>query len=65
MINTNALKAEIVKNGLSQCRVAKQLGMTPKTFYVKMKKGVFDSDEIESMINILHLENPIEIFFAK
>lgn len=30
-----------------------------------MNKGVFDSDEIENMIDILNIKNPIEIFFAK
>lgn len=29
-----------------------------------MSKGVFGSDEIEIMINLLHIENPAEIFFA-
>ena len=30
-----------------------------------MKKGVFDSDEIEIMIEILHIEDPVKIFFVK
>ena len=38
----------------------------PKTFYTKMTKKVFDSDEIENMIDILQipLENCTRIFFA-
>ena len=32
---------------------------------VEMKKGVFDSDEIEIMIEILHIEDPVKIFFVK
>ena len=39
--------------------------MSPKGFYDKMKRGVFDSDEMEQMIDILGIENPVEIFFAK
>lgn len=65
MIDRNELKGVIAKNGMSQSSVAKVLGITPKTFYDKMKKGVFDSDEIETMIEILHIENPVQIFFAK
>ena len=65
MIDRNALRGIIVKNGMSQSSVAKTLGMTPKTFYSKMKKGIFDSDEIETMINLLQIENPVEIFFCK
>lgn len=40
------------------------LNITPKTFYAKMKKGVFGSNEIEIMIKELHIEKPVEIFFA-
>lgn len=29
-----------------------------------MKKGVFLSNEIEAIIEILELENPFDIFFA-
>ena len=65
MIDTNALKGIIVAKGYSQRKVAKHLGITEKTFYSKMNKGVFDSDEIEIMISILNIKNPIEIFFAK
>ena len=30
-----------------------------------MKIGVFGSDEIQIMIDELHIDNPIEIFFAE
>lgn len=64
MIDTNELRGIIAKNGLSQSELARKLGMTPKTFYDKMKKGVFSSDEIEKMIAQLGIENPIAIFFC-
>lgn len=62
MIKTDELKGEIAKNGLSQSKVAERLGITPKTFYNKMKKGVFDSDEISAMICLLKIEKPMPIF---
>lgn len=65
MIDTDALRGAIVSKGLTQQDVALRIGMTPKTFYSKMKKGVFGSDEMESMIELLSLENPSAIFFAK
>lgn len=65
MIDRNGLKGVIAKNGMSQSGMARILGITPKTFYDKMKKGVFDSDEIEIMIDRLGIENPVEIFFVK
>lgn len=65
MVSTSRLRGLIAERGLSQRRVAKQLGMTEKTFYSKMKKGIFDSDEISKMILLLGIDNPIEIFFAE
>lgn len=65
MIDTNALRGIIVSKGMTQQSVAESLGITPKTFYAKMKKGVFGSNEMEAMISLLAIENPSEIFFAK
>lgn len=65
MLDRNALKAEIVRNGLTQKDVAKKLGISEKTFISRMKKGVFGTDEVEIMINELSITNPTEIFFAK
>lgn len=64
MIKTDELRGIIAKNGLSQKDVAKMIGITPKTFYDKMKNGVFGSDEIQIMIDGLHIEDPVSIFFA-
>lgn len=65
MIKTNELKGVIAKNGFSQSDVAGMIGVTPKTFYEKMKTGVFGSDEIQIMIDRLHIDDPMSIFFAK
>lgn len=64
MINVNKLKGLISENDLSQRKLADMLGMSETTFYTKMKRGVFDSDEMEAMIEILKISNPIEVFFA-
>ena len=65
VIKTDELRGIIAKNGLSQTDVAKMIGVTPKTFYEKMKNGVFGSDEIQIMIDELHINNPMLISFAK
>lgn len=65
MILTDELRGIIAKRGLSQAKVATSLGIAHKTFYDKMKKGVFTSTEIEAMIDLLHIEDPAKIFFAK
>jgi len=64
VIKIDKLKGIFAEKGLSQVQVAKMIGVTPKTFYEKMSKGVFGSDEIQIMIDELHIENPTEIFFA-
>lgn len=64
MIDTNALRGKIAEKGLSQARVAEHIGIAPKTFYEKMSKGVFGSDEIEAMIQLLEIDDPVRIFFA-
>jgi hypothetical protein len=65
LIRTDELRGVIAKNGYSQSDVAGMIGVTPKTFYEKMKIGVFGSDEIQIMIEKLHINDPISIFFAK
>lgn len=64
MVNTDKLRGIIAENKKSQSDVAKMIGITPKTFYMRMQKGVFGSDEIQIMIDNLHIDNPMEIFFA-
>lgn len=65
MIRTDLLRGKIAENGYHQNEVARMIGVTPKTFYAKMAKGVFGSDEIQIMIDRLHIADPGAIFFAK
>lgn len=65
MIDTKTLRGIIAMKGLSQRKVANMIGITEKTFYEKMKRGVFTSTEIEAMMRILDIDNPKEIFFAE
>ena len=65
MIKTDELRGIIAKNGYSQSDVAVMIGVTPKTFYEKMKNGVVGSDEIQIMIDRLSISDPMAIFFAQ
>lgn len=65
MVAANKLRGLIAERGLTQEKVAKELGITGKTMYTKMKKGVFGTDEAMKMIEILQIENPADIFFVK
>ena len=53
MMNTNLLKAEIVKNGLTQKEFCKSIKMAQSTFIRKIRKGVFNT------------KRPEQIFFGK
>lgn len=65
VIAVDKLRGIIAERGMSQRQVAAGLGMTEKTFYSKMKKGVFDSAEMSAMIEMLNIQNPSDIFFAE
>lgn len=65
MLNRNELKAEMARNGITQKELAKVVGISEKTFILKMKKGVFGTDEAQIMIDFLHIQDPASIFFAK
>lgn len=62
-MNANKLKAIIVERGSTQLEMAEKLGITPKTFYSKMKSGGFCLDEANILIKELCIKNPAEIFF--
>lgn len=62
MIDRNKLRAAWVSKGFTQERVAKEVGVSNKTFSLKMKRGVFGSDEIEKMIDLLDISDPVNVF---
>lgn len=64
MIDVNKLRGKMAEKGRTGQDMAKVIGKTPKTFYGKMQKGVFDSDEIFAMVADLGIENPADIFFV-
>lgn len=65
MIDVASLRAEMTRYGITQKQLAESIGISPRTFSNKMKKGVFGSDEIEQMIQILKIKDPMSIFFSQ
>ena len=65
MINVKKLRGKMAEKSRTGIDMARVINKTPKTFYDKMKKGVFDSDEISAIVKDLDIENPSEIFFAE
>ncbi len=64
MLDANALRAEIVRNGMTQGQVAKALGMTANTFSTKIRSNGFGLADADKMIELLHIKNPAAIFFG-
>ena len=65
MVHVKKLRGKMAEKGRTGIDMARVINKTPKTFYEKMKKGVFDSDEISAIVEDLNIENPMEIFFAE
>lgn len=65
MIDVNKINGRIRELELTNKDVANILGISEAAWYAKKKKGVFDSDEIETLISLLKIDNPIEIFFCQ
>ena len=63
MIRRDLLNGEIARAGFSKAALAGEIGMTPKTFYLKEKKGIFGSDEIEKIVRVCKIADPMPIFF--
>lgn len=65
MIDITELKAQMVRKQYTQEKLADALGISTRSLYNKFKSGVFGSDEIEKMILILEIKDPMSIFFVK
>lgn len=65
MINTSKLRGIIAERNRTQADVAIAIGIDPNTFYRKMKRGIFNSNEMQKMVEYLDIKNPGEVFFAQ
>lgn len=65
MIMTGELEKLIKSKGYTFEEMAKLLAITSSSFDMKLKQGIFGSEEIEKMRIILEIKNPEEIFFNK
>lgn len=64
-MNTGKLRGIMAEKGYSGRDIAQILGISEKTFYSKMKRGVFGTDEAAKMVSVLDIEDPAAIFFDK
>lgn len=64
MLNVLEFKAAMVRKGYTQKMLAEILGISEKTFTERIKTKRFGSDEIEKLIEVLEISNPMPIFFS-
>lgn len=66
MVNTNRLLGVLKEKQVTQESLCKQIRMNHKTFYNRLQRKRFFSDEIEKIAQVLNLscKEIIEIFFT-
>lgn len=63
MLNVLEFKAAMVRKGFTQKSLAQRLGISEKTFCSRIKNKRFGTDEIEQLIPLLEINDPMHIFF--
>lgn len=65
MVKVNELRGLMVARGYTQEQLAKKMGISSRTLSTRFRKGIFQSDEMELLIEILEIKNPSYIFFSQ
>ena len=66
MFDERKFKAQMVMAGVTQAQLATFLRINVSTLYRKIKNnGDFSREEISKLVDILHIDNPQDIFFAR
>lgn len=63
MLNVPEFRAAMARKGYTQKKLAMILGISEKTFYERIKCKRFGTEEIEKLIPVLEISNPMDIFF--
>lgn len=62
-MNSDMLKGKMVEKKYTQKKLAEAIGITPQALNAKInRRSQFTLDEVISIISILDIDNPIEIF---
>lgn len=65
MVNTDKIRGLMAEQKKTGRYMAKALGISANTFSAKMKAGVFNSDEMQKIVDVLSIKDPSPIFFAQ
>ena len=63
MVDTAKLREIMKEQGYQDNELADAIGLSQNEFAARKAEGVFGSDEIEKMIDILQIEHPESVFF--
>lgn len=63
MLNVLEFKAAMVRKGYTQKALSAILGISERTFCDRLKKRRFGTEEIEQLIPVLEINDPMHIFF--
>lgn len=63
MLNVLEFKAAMVRKGFNQKTLSQKLGISEKTLCDRLKKKRFGTEEIEKLIPLLEITDPMRIFF--
>lgn len=64
MVDSRKLRARMYEKEVTAKTMADNLGMSRQAFYERMKKGIFNADEMYDIMKLLDIEDPRPIFFA-
>jgi predicted transcriptional regulator len=65
MFDKNRFRAQIILAGMTAKELADKIGINESTLYRKINAdGNFTREEIGKIVEILHIDNPKDIFFA-
>lgn len=64
MLNVLEFRAAMARKGLTQRDLAKMIGISERAFGCRIKDRKFNSNEIEELMKILGITDPVPIFFS-
>ncbi len=64
MVNTDKIRGLMAEQKKTGRFMARALGISANTFSAKMKAGRFNSDEMQKIVDVLSIEDPVPIFFT-
>ena len=65
MVRTDKIRGRMAEKGMTIKDLAKACGINDKTMGRHIATGEFGSDEMQTIVDVLEIEDPAAIFFAK